>query len=158
MAYRLPAQVLKAGAPTASDDATKGFVVGSIIINTAVSPRVAYVCTNNAASAATWAATTSTTTTHAGLATLGWTAAGHTAAAGTPKVAAFDATGAAQVVPAATDGQTLQRIGGAIVFAALTGAVMVSAGSDDSYAVRYILRDTSIVTLDLVATGPGTLV
>ena len=44
----------KAGAPSASDDVSKGFVVGSLLVDTSVSPRTVYECADNTASAAIW--------------------------------------------------------------------------------------------------------
>lgn len=41
-------------APTADDDETRGFSFGSIFIDTSVSPKRAYLCTNPAAGAAEW--------------------------------------------------------------------------------------------------------
>ena len=55
MSYTLPPSVTKAGAPTVNDDSTKGYVVGSSIIDTTASPRAVYFCTNPASGAAVWA-------------------------------------------------------------------------------------------------------
>lgn len=44
----------KAGAPGVTDDSSKGYVAGSIIVNTSVTPRTSHVCTNPTAGAAVW--------------------------------------------------------------------------------------------------------
>ena len=46
--------VVNSGAPGVSDDVTKGFAVGDLWVDSSVSPRVAYTCTNNSTGAATW--------------------------------------------------------------------------------------------------------
>jgi len=158
MAYKLPSQSLKAGVPTVNDDITKGYVVGAIIIDTSVSPRQAYVCTNSTTGSAAWVKSGGATASHSGLTSLGWAASGHTAPAGNPKVAAFGAAGATQLVEATADGQYLQRIGGALVFAALAGGVTLSGGSDDSYSIQYLYNGTGMYEGPAATTGPkGTL-
>jgi len=157
MAYKLPPQSTKAGAPVATDDSTKGYVLGSVIVNTAVSPREAYYCTNPAAGAATWVRSGGTSPSHPSLTTLGWSASGHT---GDPtSVAAFNnTTGAAQTVIATTDGQVLQRIGGALVFASIAAGVTVGGGSETSYSVQYTWQGTTVTAATAPSTGPkGTL-
>lgn len=158
MAYKLPPQYTKSGAPSATDDGTKGYVLGSVIIDTSASPREAYVCTNPATGAATWVRSGGTSPSHPSLTTLGWSASGHTGPAGNPTVAAFNNLGVAQTVAATTDGQYLQRLGGALVFAALAGGVTLGSGSDDSYTMQYLYSGTSSYDATGATTGPkGTL-
>jgi hypothetical protein len=158
MSYKLPAQYTKAGAPGVNDDGTKGYVLGSVIIDTSVSPRVAYYCTDTSTGAAAWIRSGGTSPSHPSLSTLGWSASGHTGPAGNPTVAAFNNAGNAQTIPATTDGQYLQRIGGALVFAALAGGVTLGSGSDDSYTVQYLYRGTTNPEATAATTGPkGTL-
>lgn len=158
MSYKLPPQSTKAGIPGVTDDSTKGYVLGSIVIDTSASPRESYVCTNPAAGAATWVKGGGVAVSHATLTTLGWSAAGHTGPAGNPTVAAFNNVGAAQTIQATTDGQYLQRLGGALVFAALAGGVTLGGGSDDSYTMQYLYSGTSSYDATGASTGPkGTL-
>jgi hypothetical protein len=159
MSYKLPSQYLKAGAPIVTDDNTKGYVLGSVLIDTSVAPRVAYYCTNPATGAATWIRSGGTSPSHPSLSTLGWSASGHTGPVGDPSVAAFDAAaGAAQTVPATADGQILQRIGGVLVFATIAAGVVVGGGSDTSYPVQYVFQGTTTTVATGASTGPrGTL-
>lgn len=49
-----PRAMTKAGAPAVTDDSSKGYTVGSLLVNTSSTPRSVYVCTNPAAGAAVW--------------------------------------------------------------------------------------------------------
>ena len=120
MSYTLPPQATKAGAPNANDDNTKGYVIGSAIIDTSVSPRQVYICTNAATGAAAWA-NAGGVSAHPALATLGWSASGHTGT--TDSVACFNSAGAAQTVQATLDGTVLTYSGGTLQFLAMAAAV-----------------------------------
>jgi hypothetical protein len=54
MSYALPPQVVRAGAPTVTDDSAAGFVVGSEIVDSSTTPRTMYVCLDATAGAAVW--------------------------------------------------------------------------------------------------------
>lgn len=54
MSYALPPQVVRAGAPTVTDDSAAGFVVGSEIIDSSTTPRTLYVCLDATVGAAVW--------------------------------------------------------------------------------------------------------
>jgi hypothetical protein len=120
VSYTLPPQATKAGAPNTSDDNTKGYVVGSAIIDTSVSPRTVYICTNAATGAATWASAGGISS-HPSLSTLGWSASGHTGT--TNSVACFNNAGAAQTAQATVDGTVLTYSGGTLQFLAMAAAV-----------------------------------
>lgn len=49
-----PISNTKAGAPAVTDDLSKGYDVASLIVNTSVTPRTTYVCTNAAVGVAVW--------------------------------------------------------------------------------------------------------
>jgi hypothetical protein len=115
MSYTLPPQVLRSGIPGATDDSSKGFVVGSAWINTSVTPRTLYICTNASVGAATWASGIGVTQ-HNALTGLGWSASGHTGVANA--VAAFDGSGNPATVQATEDGTVLTFTGGVLTFAA----------------------------------------
>jgi len=138
MSYALPPQSTKAGAPTSSDDNTKGFVLGSVIVDTSVIPRVAYVCTNAATGAATWA-NAGGVSAHPSLSTLGWSSSGHTGT--TNSVACFDNTGDAQTVQATLDGTVLTYSGGTLQFLAMAAAVAFTSAR--AVEIEYL---TSAVT------------
>ena len=105
MSYTVTPQVIKASAPTAADDSTRGFVVGSMWVDTTPSPDAVYICTSAAAGAATWV-NAGGVTAHPSLSTLGWSASGH--------------TGTAQ---ATVDGTVLTFSGGVLQFLAMAAAV-----------------------------------
>lgn len=156
MSYALNPQVVRASAPTGSDDNTRGFVVGSIWVDTSATPDAAYICTSAATGAATWV-NAGGVSSHPSLTTLGWSAAGHT---GTQtSVACFDGTGAAQTVQATADGQVLQRIGGVLVFATVAATVGIGAAEDRTLDVWYFSQNTDLIpTPESAATGPGSIV
>lgn len=120
MSYALPPQATKAGAPVATDDASKGYVIGSAIIDTSVSPRQVYICTNATTGAATWT-NAGGVSAHPSLTTLGWSASGHTGT--TNSVACFNNLGAAQTAQATVDGTVLTYSGGTLQFLAMAAAV-----------------------------------
>jgi len=109
-----------AGAPTATDDNTKGFVIGSQWVDTSVSPRKAYICTDASTGAAVWRSAGGVSA-HPSLSTLGWSASGHTGT--TNSVACFSNTGAALTAQATVDGTVLTYSGGVLQFLALAAAV-----------------------------------
>jgi hypothetical protein len=121
-----------AGAPGLTDDNTKGYVVGSQWVDTSVSPRKVYLCTNAATGAATWVSAGGVTA-HPSLTTLGWSASGHTGTA--QSVACFDGTGAAQTVQATADGSVLTYTGGVLTFAVF--AATVAYLSSRTYEIYY---------------------
>lgn len=142
MSYSLPPQVLKAGIPGANDDSSKGYVVGSAWINTSVSPRTLYICTNASVGAATWASGIGVTS-HPALTTLGWASSGHTGVANA--VAAFDGAGNAQTVQATTDATVLTYSGGTLQFLAL----VVTVGLASARTVEQeVLIDPPVYTSD----------
>lgn len=56
MSYLPPPTNSQATAPAVTDDISKGYIVGSIIVNTGVSPSVAYICKDSSLGAAIWSA------------------------------------------------------------------------------------------------------
>ena len=124
MSYALPPQSTKAGAPGVTDDSSKGFVLGSVIVDTSVTPRTAYVCTNAAVGAATWA-NAGGVSSHPSLSTLGWSASGHTGT--TNSVACFNSSGVAQTAQATVDGTVLTFSGGTLQFLAMAAAVALTS-------------------------------
>lgn len=120
MSYKLNPQVTRAGAPGATDDASKGFVIGSAWVDTTPTPDVLYICTSATTGAATWVQV-STVTAHTALTTLGWSAAGHTGTSNS--VACFNGAGAAQTVQATADGSVLTYTGGVLTFAVFAATV-----------------------------------
>lgn len=156
MSYALNPQVIRAAAPTAANDNTQGFVVGSIWVDSTPAIDQAYICTSAATGAATWV-NAGGVSSHPSLTTLGWSAAGHT---GTQtSVACFDGTGAAQTVQATADGQVLQRIGGVLVFAAVAATVSIGAADDRTLDVWYFPLGNDLITEpEGAAQGPGSIV
>jgi hypothetical protein len=156
MSYALPPQATKAGAPTSTDDASKGYVIGSAIIDTSVSPRKVYICTNATTGAATWVDAGGVTA-HTALSTLGWSAAGHTGTQSS--VAAFNAAGAAQTVQATVEGSVLTYIGGILQFSVVAAAVVVGVSQDKTLDVEYIPRNNTVLPAgDDAAVGPGSFI
>lgn len=150
MSYSLPPQVLKSGAPGASDDSSKGYVAGSAWIDTSVSPRTLYICTNPAVGAATWASGIGVTS-HPALTTLGWASSGHTGVANA--VAAFDGAGNAQTVQATTDATVLTYSGGTLQFLAL----VITVGLASARTVEQeVLQDPPVYSAD-AAVAPGVI-
>jgi hypothetical protein len=148
MSYILPPQSTKNGSPTSSDDSSKGYVLGSVIVDTSVSPRVAYVCTNAAAGAATWA-NAGGVSAHPSLSTLGWSASGHTGT--TNSVACFDGSGAAQTAQATVDGTVLTFSGGTLQFLAMAAAVAFTSAR--AVEIEYLTSALTPTTDAEVYTG-----
>ena len=154
MSYTLPPSVTKAGAPTANDDSTKGYVIGSSIIDTSVSPRAVYFCTNPASGAAVWAAASAITNHSLLTSGLGWSASGHTGA--TTSIAGFNGAGAAQTIQSTEDGQVLTRVGGVLQFVVMTAALGFVAGR--ALEIEYIPAATSYLTIEDSALAGGSFI
>lgn len=120
MAYTDFPSTTRAAAPGVSNDSTQGFVVGSQWVDTSVSPRRIYLCTDASAGAAVWI-NAGGVTAHPSLSTLGWSASGHTGTANS--VACFSGAGAALTAQATVDGTVLTYSGGVLQFMALAAAV-----------------------------------
>jgi len=120
MAFTTFPSTTSASTPSASDDNTKGFVVGSQWIHTGVSPRAVYICTSAATGAATWVSAGGVSS-HPSLTTLGWDSSGHTGT--TNAVACFSPTGAALTAQATVEGTVLTFSGGELKFLAMAAAV-----------------------------------
>lgn len=131
--------VVNAGAPGVNDDVTKGFAVGDLWVDSSVTPRVAYTCTNNSTGAAAW--TSGGVASHPALATLGWSASGHTGT--TNSVACFSNTGAALTAQATQDGQVLSYTGGVLQFVAM--AATVTLVSSRSVNLEYLPSNATLV-------------
>jgi hypothetical protein len=129
MSFALPPAVTQAGAPGINDDATKGYVVGSSIVDTSVSPRNIYFCTDASAGAAVWKVVGGGTSDHSALSNLAFTLSGHTGAA--TSVAAFNGAGVAQTVQATADNTMLVRQGGVLQWVPMVALISFSglAGS-----------------------------
>ena len=142
-----------AAAPTANDDNTKGYVVGSQWTNTAASPRAIYLCTDASTSAAVWV-NAGGVTAHTGLTALGWTASGHTGA--NTSVAGFTALGASQTIQATADGQVLTRVAGVLVFIAAAASAGVINDSTKTLEILYLAPTEALLPSGLSsAVGPG---
>ena len=148
MSYALPPQTTQAGIPSATDDSSKGFVLGSVIVDTSVSPRKAYVCTNAAVGAATWVDAGGVTS-HPSLSTLGWAASGHTGT--TNSVACFSGAGAAQTAQATVDGTVLTFSGGTLQFLAIAAAVAFTSAR--AVEIEYLTSAITPTTDAEVYTG-----
>lgn len=120
MSYALNPQVIRAGAPTAANDNTQGFVVGSIWVDSTPAIDQAYICTSAATGAATWV-NAGGVSSHPSLTTLGWSASGHTGT--TNSVACFSNTGVALTAQATVDGTVLSFTGGVLQFVAMAASV-----------------------------------
>lgn len=151
MSYRLPPQVVRASAPTATDDASKGFVVGSAWVDTSATPDALYLCTSAATGAATWV-NAGGVTSHPSLTTLGWSAAGHTGTSNS--VACFGGAGAAQTVQATAEGSVLTFTGGVLTFAVF--AASVAYLSARTYEINYF--SGSLDAAPVATVGAGTMV
>lgn len=143
MSYRLNPQVVRAGAPTASDDSSKGFVVGSVWVDTTPSPDAVYICSSATAGAATWVSAGGITA-HPSLSTLDWASSGHTGT--NNSVACFTGAGAALNVQATVDGTVLTFSGGILQFLALAAAVAFTdprALDTEPLALGAVILDSS---------------
>lgn len=125
MSYTTFPSVSRATAPVATDDNTKGFVVGSQWVDTSAAPRKVYLCTDASTGAAVWLSAGGVSA-HPSLTTLGWSASGHTGT--TNSVACFDGTGSALTAQATVDGTVLTFSGGVLQFLALAAAVAIVDG------------------------------
>jgi hypothetical protein len=133
VSYSLNPQTIRAAAPTAANDNTQGFVVGSVWVDSSPATDQAYICTSAATGAATWVAAGGVTS-HPALTTLGWSSSGHTGT--TNSVACFDSvSGAAQTVQATADGSVLTYTGGILTFAVY--AMTVAYLSSRTYEINY---------------------
>jgi hypothetical protein len=120
VSYTLNPQTIRAAAPTAANDNTQGFVVGSIWVDSSPAIDQAYICTSAATGAATWVAAGGVSS-HPSLSTLGWSSSGHTGTVNS--VACFSNTGAALTAQATVDGTVLTFSGGVLQFLAMAAAV-----------------------------------
>lgn len=117
MSFTVSAQVVRTSAPSTTDDASKGFVVGSVWVNSTPSPYDLYICSSAAVGAATWVLAVGANS-HPDFTTLGWSASGHTGTASS--AATFDsASGAPVNAQASVDGTVLTFSGGLLKFAPL---------------------------------------
>ena len=132
MSYTAFPSTAAAAAPGLTDDNTKGYVVGSQWVDTSVSPRRVYICTNAATGAAVWVSAGGVTA-HPSLSTLGWSASGHTGTS--QSVACFDGAGAALTVQATAEGSVLTYTGGVLTFAVF--AATVAYLSSRTYEINY---------------------
>lgn len=148
MSFKLPAQATKAGAPSPTDDSSKGYVVGSAIIDTSTTPRQVYICTNPAVGAATWA-NAGGVAAHPSLTTLGWSASGHTGT--TNSVACFNSSGVAQTAQATVDGTVLTYSGGTLQFLAMAAAVAFTSAR--AIEIEYIATSITPTTDGQVYAG-----
>lgn len=150
MSYTLPPQVLKTGTPGVTDDASKGYVVGSAWINTAATPRTIFICTNSTVGAAVWASGIGITS-HPALTGLGWAASGHTGVANS--VAAFDGAGNSQTVQATEDGTVLTFSGGVLTFA----AAVITVGLASARTVERDYQVAPPVSVESASVSAGTV-
>jgi len=135
MSYKVSPQVVKGTAPTASDDTTQGFVVGSVWVDTSTAPDTVYICSSAVPGAATWVAAGGVTA-HSALTpiSLGWAASQHTGT--TNSVACFNGAGAALNVQATAEGSVLTFTGGVLTFAVFAATVAyISERSTETYYV-----------------------
>lgn len=54
MSYINPPTLTKAGVPSSTDDISKGYSIGTILINTSTNPDSTYICTDNTLNTAVW--------------------------------------------------------------------------------------------------------
>ena len=120
MSYKVSPQVVKAAAPTATDDSSKGFVVGSVWVNTTPNPDAVYICSSATVGAATWVVAGGVSA-HPSLTTLDWGSSGHTGTANS--VACFSSGGAALNAQATVEGTVLTFSGGTLQFLAMAAAI-----------------------------------
>lgn len=141
--------VVNSSAPGASDDVTKGFAVGDLWVDSSVTPRVAYTCTNNDEGVATWTAGGGVTA-HPALTTLGWSASGHTGT--TNSVACFSNTGVALTAQATVDGTVLSYTGGVLQFVAM--AAVATLVNSRNVNVEYLPLGADVLpSSDAVVSG-----
>ena len=148
MSFAVSPQTVRASAPGVANDVSQGFVIGSMWVDTSATPDALYICTSNAAGAATWVSAGGVTA-HTGLTTLGWSAAGHTGTS--QSVACFDGTGAAQTVQATAEGSVLTYTGGVLTFAVF--AMAVTYLSEKGYEINYNIGFTDAASSAATAAG-----
>lgn len=153
MSYALNPQTIRAGAPTAANDNTQGFVVGSIWVDSTPAIDQAYICTSAATGAATWV-NAGGVTSHPALTTLGWSASGHTGT--TNSVACFSNTGVALTAQATVDGTVLSYTGGVLQFVAMAAAVTLV--SSRSINVEYLPLGADVISPATAVVVVGTVV
>jgi hypothetical protein len=141
MSFKLPPQVTRAGAPTATDDSAAGFIVGAIWINTSTSPRTGYTCTDDTPGAAAWELIGAPTT-HPAYTSLGWSVSGHDGS--TNSVAAFTSGGVSATVQASSDDQVLTRVGGNLVFTSFAGTIVFGPSVSSGYNAAYAPTGTTV--------------
>jgi len=113
MSYINVPQVSRAGAPTATDDSSAGFVPGATWVDTSPVTPVAYSCLDASVGAAVWRRTGGVTT-HTGLSNLSWALSGHD---GTQYgVAAFNGSNVAAIYAPVTDGSVLAFSGSVLAW------------------------------------------
>ena len=158
MAYLTIPATTRTGAPGVSDDSTKGFFRGSIVVDTDTNPDTAYVCIDNTASAAVWQQIgAGGVSSHPALTTLGWSASGHTGTS--QSVACFNGAGAAQTVQAVEDGSSLTYKDGVLQFLVVAAAAAVISQSTRTIDVEFWARglDYTIIVDDIIV-APGSFV
>jgi hypothetical protein len=150
MAYTDFPSTTRAAAPGVSNDSTQGFVVGSQWVDTSVSPRRIYLCTDASTGAAVWI-NAGGVTAHPSLTTLGWSASGHTGT--TNSVACFSNTGAALTAQATVDGTVLTYSGGVLQFLALAASIAFT--DPRSFEIQYAPLTATVIpaATALVVTG-----
>ena len=153
MSYAINPQVIRAGAPGASNDNTQGFVVGSIWVDSTPAIDQAYICTSAATGAATWV-NAGGVTSHPSLTTLGWSASGHTGT--TNSVACFSNTGVALTAQATVDGTVLSYTGGVLQFVAMAAAVALV--NSRNINVEYLPLNATVLTTVNATVINGTVV
>jgi hypothetical protein len=95
--------------------------------------------------------------THPSLATLGWSASGHTGTANS--VAAFNASGAAQTVQAVDDGAVLTYANGVLQFVVMAATAAVINNSAKTLEVEYMPTNfASVGVVDDAIVAPGSFV
>jgi hypothetical protein len=133
MSYSIPPSILKSSPPTTSDDITKGYVEGSVLIIEGT-PRAVYICTKNTLGAATWVSPGGISS-HDMLTVLGWSASGHTGTA--TSVATFNSVGQAENIQPTLEGSVLTYVGGILTFATMAATVAtLSARTIDMYPMN----------------------
>lgn len=162
MAYTVPVQVSLAATPGPTDDADKGFGVGSIWMDTSVSPPAPYACLDATVGAAVWRQFGGVST-HTGLSNLSWQFSGHDGAQNS--VATFNASNVAALATPVSDGSVLAFSGGLLVW---TAPPQPSATlGERTYDVQFLSSapdigmDTFVTTSDysfITMVAPGSVV
>lgn len=148
MAYTTPVQVSFAAPPSLTDDADKGFGVGSLWIDTSVSPPAPYACLDATTGAALWRQFGGVSA-HTGLSNLSWPLSGHDGAQNA--VATFSAANVAALATPVTDGSVLAYSGGALVWTAPPQPSI--AIGDRTYDVQFLANAPDIGMDSFVTTS-----